>query len=138
MEQSPELRQVMLHYYEAVSKGDLSVVDHILSRQPGILWIGSDPQEWWEDRDKVLSVWKAQFEELGGASTLKPTTLSAWSQGDVGWVSDRPLCTLPDGTEVTFRITVVFRKEPEGWKIVQVHSSMGTPNEDVAGKALTV
>ena len=44
---------------------------------------------------------------------------------------------LPDGTEIPVRLTAVFRKENNDWKIVLRHLSIGIPNEDVFGNALT-
>ena len=44
MNQSSELKNVVLHFYEGLSKGDLSVIEHLFSRQKGVLAIGTDLQ----------------------------------------------------------------------------------------------
>ena len=47
------------------------------------------------------------------------------------------LLKLPDGTEMPVRLTAVFQKEENGWKIVQWHFSAGISNEDLVGETLT-
>lgn len=137
MEASTELRDLMLRFYEAISHGDLSILDELLSRQTGVLWIGTDPQEWWDHRDAALKAWTLQTQELGGPVSVRPGNLQAHRHGDVGWIADQPLGRLPDGTIVPFRFTAVFEREAAGWKMVQVHASIGTFNEDVTGIQLT-
>lgn len=61
----------------------------------------------------------------------------AYSEGTVGWVADHFKLRLPDGAEIPVRLTAVFRKENNDWKIVLRHASIGVPNEDVFGKTLT-
>ena len=64
--------------------------------------------------------------------------LLAYSEGNVGWVADRPTFRLPDGTQIPFRSTIVFRKEDGEWKVIQQHISIAVPNENVVGQQLTV
>ncbi len=137
MEYSSELRSLTLELYETLSHGDMSMLEAVLSRQAGTLWIGTDPEEWWESREVVLRAWERQTEELGGAVSIRPGTLQAHQHGNVGWVADQPIGRLPDGTLVPFRFTAVFERESEGWKMVQVHASIGAFNEDVTGVPLS-
>jgi hypothetical protein len=48
MEQSDELRDLMLRIYEAINTGDLSFFERHVSRQEGAVFVGTDPNEWWE------------------------------------------------------------------------------------------
>jgi ketosteroid isomerase-like protein len=48
MEHSDELRDLTLRFYEAAATGDLSFFDQHVSRQEGAVFIGTDPDEWWE------------------------------------------------------------------------------------------
>jgi hypothetical protein len=66
-----------------------------------------------------------------------PGDIEAYVEGDLGWFADRPRFVLLDGTEVPFRHTGVFRREGGEWKLVQAHTSLGIPNEDVIGFELT-
>ena len=46
-----------------------------------------------------------------------PGDPQAYSEGDVGWVADRPKFRLPDGTELPVRMSIVFAKEDGQWKM---------------------
>ena len=48
MERSDELRDLTLRIYEATATGDLSFVERHVSRQEGAVFVGTDPNEWWE------------------------------------------------------------------------------------------
>jgi hypothetical protein len=137
MERSNELRDLVLRTYEAMASGDVSFYDRRLSRQDGVLIIGSDPNEWWSGYDTITQVFKAQMREMGGVSCL-PGDPQAYSMGDVGWVADRPRFRLPDGTELPVRMSIVFAKEDGEWKVTHQHISVGVPNEKLVGQELTV
>jgi hypothetical protein len=73
MEQSDELRDLMLRFYEAVNAGDLSLVERHVSRQEGAVFVGTDPNEWWEGYETFV-------EATGCRSSLassKPTARGA-------------------------------------------------------------
>lgn len=126
---SAEIEELMTRFYEAASKGDFENLDGLVSRQPGLLWIGTDPNEWWQTPDAVLKAWRTQTAALGGPLGITGGNVSAYEHGDVALVSDRPTFHLPDGRTLPFRLTAVWLREPEGWRIVQVHFSMGVANE---------
>lgn len=137
MQPSIELKELVLRTYEAMSKGDTSFYDTHLSRQDGVLIIGSDPNEWWTGYDTITQVFKAQMREMDGVSCL-PGDPQAYSQGDVGWVADRPRFRLPNGAELPVRMSIVFVKEDGEWKVAHQHISIGVSNEQVVGQELTV
>lgn len=127
MKQSGEIAELMARFYDAASRGDTGFLEGLVSRER-LLWIGTDPEEWWEDAKAVFKAWQEQ----GGGVVVKGGDAKVFQQGDVAWVADRPICQLPDGRRFSFRITVVFSREPAGWRIAHVHSSYGIPNEEVA------
>ena len=137
MEPSTELKNILLHYYEAGSQGRIDLIEQLLSHEDGTVVIGTDPNEWWEGYEKITSIFKAQFKEMGGM-TLIPGDPQAYCEGSVGWAIDRPRFRLPDGKEIPIRFTTVFYRESGEWKIIQQHVSFGVPNEEAIGKALTV
>lgn len=137
MNQSVELRDVVLRSYEAFAKADTSFFEGFISRREGVLIIGTDPSEWWLGHDNISRVFKAQLEEMGGINFVGGDP-QAYTEGNVGWVVDHPRLRLPDGTEIPFRSTSVFVKEEGEWKLVQGHSSVGVPNEELISRALTV
>ena len=45
----------------------------------------------------------------------------------------RPTITLPDGRPASPRWSAVFHREDGEWRLVQLHASIGVPNEEVFG-----
>ena len=136
MEPSNELKELYLQSCEAMSSGDHSFFERCFSQRDGVLAIGSDPEEWWEGYAAITRVFKSQLKELGGLRVLADVP-KAYGDGSVGWVAGRPVLELPDGTQMPVRLTAVFQKEQEGWKIVQWHFSMGVSNADSIGETPT-
>src|SRR4051794_11422040 len=107
MEHSDELRDLTLRLYEAEASGDLSFIERNLSRQEGAVYVGSDPNDWWEGFEVFLEALRAESEALGGMQIVAGQ-LQAYREGNVGWSIDRDaLFRLPDGTEIPFRNTYV-------------------------------
>ena len=136
MEQSTELKELYLQICEAQSNGDYSFFERHFSQKDGVVAIGTDPTEWWAGYATIARMFKAQLKEAGGFQILADTP-QAYSDGSIGWVAGQPTLKLPDGTEIPFRLTAVFQKEQDGWKIVQWHVSAGISNEDLIGETLT-
>jgi adenylate cyclase len=135
MEQSDELRDLTLRFYEAVNAGDLSFVERHVSRQEGAVFVGTDPDEWWEGYEAFLEAMRAQEEAVGGDGLqIVPEQIQAYREGSVGWVIDHDSFQLPDGTEVPFRNTMLFLQEDGGWKLVHAHASIGVSNEEMFGE----
>ncbi|MDQ3862677.1 MAG: SpoIIE family protein phosphatase [Actinomycetota bacterium] len=134
MEQSDELRDLTLRFYEATATGDLSFLERYLSRQEGAVFLGTDPHERWEGFEAFLEAMRAQAEAQWGAAAgmqIIPGQLQAYREGNVGWVIDcDPLFRLPDGLEMPFRSSWVFRRENGEWKLVHVHTSIGVRNDE--------
>lgn len=128
MEKSVELKNVVLGLYESMSKGDVSAIEDIFSRQVGVLGIGSDPNEWWADYDRIVGAFKTQLQDMG-TKQIQPGDIEAFVEGSVGWAYERRI--LKAGKELSLRHTFVFHKEGEKWKIVQLHVSFGIPNTEV-------
>jgi len=137
MEHSDELRDLTLRFYEAATTGDLSFFDRHVSRQEGALVVGTDPNEWWEGFEAIREAVRAQSEQMGGMRMVAGR-LQAYQEGSIGWVIDRDASfQLPDGKEIPFRNTLVFRREDGEWKVVHEHASIGVSNEDMFGEDVT-
>ena len=135
MEQSNELEELYLQSCEAISGGDYSFFERCFSQKDGVLAIGTDPTEWWSGYATITRVFKDQLEETGGFQLLADTP-EAYFDGYIGWVAGRPTLKLPDGTEIPVRLTAVFQKEQNEWKIVQWHFSSGISNDNLIGETL--
>ncbi len=129
MRRSSELEQLILHWYQRISSGDvLGSAEQMFSRQEGLLAIGSDASEWWED---FVSVMQAYGETASlGALEIRVGDLRGYEEGAVGWVADRVVLRVPNGAEVPLRHTFVLHKENSEWKIVPAHSSISVSNPD--------
>ncbi|MEZ4713717.1 MAG: nuclear transport factor 2 family protein [Caldilineaceae bacterium] len=132
---STELMELMTRWYAGFSAGDLSIIDEIFSHDPVLLTIGTDPDEWLMGFDAIAPIYRAQIGAVGGVK-IEPGHIMAFSAGDVGWVADRPLITLPDGNTISMRATLVFYRENGAWKMIQQHNSVGVSNEELVGKML--
>jgi ketosteroid isomerase-like protein len=137
MQESAELKELMVRWYASFSAGDLAAIERILSHEPGVLAIGSDPQEWFLDYETIVAIFQAQVQAMNGVQ-LQAGDLTAYCDGAVGWVADQPVLKLPDGRAIPLRSTFVFHQENGEWKLVQVHQSVGVANEELLGKALPV
>jgi SnoaL-like domain len=138
MEHSEELRDLTIRFYEATTSGDLSFFDrHVSLQEEGVVFVGTDPDEWWEGFDAFREAMRAQSEAMGGMHIV-PGELRAYREGEVGWVVDRDASfELADGTQIPFRSTLVFHREDSEWKLVHLHSSLGVRNEEMFGEDVT-
>jgi hypothetical protein len=132
MERSSELEDITQQLYQAVSTADAAFFEKYLSRGVSCVVIGTAPDEWWEDYDAALEPIRKQMALAGDAVNLQAGNLRAYREGGVGWVADQP--TMKLGTVgVMCRHTSVFVLQPEGWRIVQHHFSIGVANEKIFG-----
>jgi ketosteroid isomerase-like protein len=133
MERSTELRDHVLAGFEAFSSGDASSVGRDTSRHEGVRLIGTDPDEWFEGGEQVADVLKQEVQDTTDIEEVSPRDLDAFVEGTVGWVSGRVVWVLEDGREIPTRWTAVFHQEDGKWKMVQAHTSVGVPNQEVFG-----
>jgi len=136
MQPSSELHELYLQSCKAMSNGDHAFFERRFSQRDGVLAIGTDPAEWWSGYARISTVFREQMKQVGGFHILADSP-EAYCEGSVGWVAGRPMLELPDGTGVPVRLTAVFLKEPDEWKIVQWHFSTGISNKDLLGETLT-
>ena len=133
MEPSTELRDLPIQIAQAVGAGDVAVLERLTSRQPGVTFLGTDPDEWWTD---LASLRQALVSQHEAGVEVMPGEPVAYQEGDVGWAVDRGLRFRLGEEETPFRRSVVYRREDGEWKMVHFHSSIGVANEDAIGIAL--
>jgi hypothetical protein len=138
MERSGEVREFLSSLIETFGTPRMgSAIAEAVAVEPGVLMVGTDPAEWWDDPDALRRAMQAQSAELQGvAATVSHA--EGWVQGEVGWGAVKADVAFPDGSAAVMRITATLARRPGGWKIVQCHASVGTANEEVVGKELTV
>jgi len=131
MERSEELQDFVRTSFEAYSKGDTSFIDRHTSSHDGDRLFGSNPNEGFEG----ASGRSLETKDTGRrANALLHGEVDAFVEGNVGWVSSRPVLILEDGTEIPTRSTAVFHREVGEWKMVQGHKSVGVSNEELFGE----
>jgi hypothetical protein len=129
MIESPEIKNVILQLYEKYASGEvLEFAERFYSRQEGLLFIGTDPDEWFMDHESIISFYK---EAANAGLKIQMSDLKAYSEGTVGWAADRVKVKLPKGSEVLVRHTFILHKELGEWKIIHAHISVGMPNEEI-------
>ena len=137
MKQSAQIKDTLVQFYDGFSRGDAAMLMNLISSERGVLTIGTDPQEWWDERDKLRQALEAQMKELAGARMVHGQPVG-YEEGSVGWVSDQPTIRMADGTEIPTRVTAVAHREGDAWKFVQTHISVGASNEETVGQTLTI
>jgi ketosteroid isomerase-like protein len=97
-----------------------------------VVFLGSDPDEWMEGKAEILRVLEAQAPEMSSRASIAVKRAVAQAEDDWGWAAFN--CTLTSGADaVPFRLTEVFKRRDDGWKIVHGHASVAVPNEDALG-----
>jgi len=127
MQLCDELKTMVLHHYgKFEAGGQAETIQEMYSLQEGVVIIGNDPNEWFDDRESILA-----FMQAGGSSKLEITVqnLRAYSEGSVGWTMDRVTVKLPNGAEIPIRHTRIFHREDGVWKLVHLHVSIAVPND---------
>lgn len=133
MEPSEEIRRVVERWFIAASAGDSEEVLARVSEHPGMVWIGTDPNEWLYGEEHRL-VTQRQYEESGGFP-MTPVQIDAWEEGTCGWASVKVQFEAA-GTSYDARFTCVAHLERGDWKVVQAHLSLPQSNESI-GMTLT-
>jgi adenylate cyclase len=128
MERSAELESLIAAWFDAATKGDPAQVDRYVSRDGGTRLIGSDPDEWLDGQAAVDFLKRELEASKGGVRSAADT--EAFTEGSVGWASTRLTVTFQGGRSVAARWTAVLHQEDGEWKIVQLHASIGVPNEE--------
>ena len=127
-----ELTRLTLEMYESLSSGDPSFFEQRLVTDRTCVIIGTAPDEWWNDGKAALESIREQMKTVGSALRVSAGEIHAYSEGDVGWIADRPTLSV-GAVAVPCRHTAVFVRRGGSWRLVQQHFSIGVKNEDAFG-----
>ncbi|MDH5312842.1 MAG: nuclear transport factor 2 family protein [Actinomycetota bacterium] len=125
MQSSPDVRAAMLRFYDRLSAGDVDAFDSIVSSDPATVVIGTAIGEIHRDRAKLRAGFEAEGIELVASDPV------AYEEESMGWVIDEPTFVFGDVGRVVTRLTAVFHREGDTWKLVHMHASVGVPDEEV-------
>ena len=128
MQQSADVREAMLRFYQRFSAGDVASFAQGITSSNDALIIGTGPQEWLDGRATWIAGYQEQITAIPGIR-MEAGDPRGYAEGTLGWVADRPTFALPDGTTIPARVTAVLRLEDGAWKLVNAHFSIGVPDE---------
>jgi class 3 adenylate cyclase len=138
VEPSPELEAVFRRWVAAWNSRDVDTYFNLFADEPGVLNIGTDPDEWVSDLAMMRAVAEAQigeFDEIG--ATYEVEHVEAFTEATVGWIASRLSALGSDATKIPLRVTAVCHLDRGMWRFVQTHSSVGVENEETLGVELT-
>jgi len=136
IQRSPEIEQETREAFDLMHKGDLAGVIERMSAGPGLVMIGSDPDEWYEGREEIESVMGSMGDaEPSAMPSAALDSVEAYSDGDVGWATVRGTWKI-GSSAVQFRMTAVLHREDGQWKNVHTHASIGVPNSEMMNPML--
>lgn len=128
MKRSAEIEKLISDSVAAYERGDVAFVERTTSKQPGVVSIGTDPNEYELSHERILSAAKAEMGGSLGHMHVRVGEVRAYEHGDVGWADGTGYLEI-GGQSVEIRNTSVFLREAGEWRSVQSHSSIGVPNE---------
>jgi ketosteroid isomerase-like protein len=135
MERSAEVEAAATAMLDAMQRGDAAAATGLMASDLSAV-IGTDDGEWWEGRDASSAAMAAQLEAMGGFP-FAVEHLRGYGAEGFGWFETRGSVAVDDGS-VSVRITGALRHEAAGWKFLQIHASVGTPNADLGMPDLPV
>src|SRR5260370_15731564 len=91
MKRSQEIEQFMHDLVAALERGDSAFMERTTSRMPGVVSIGSDPDEYARDYERIMSLFNESTPQGPLHIHVRLTEVHGYEQGDVG---------LADGTGV--------------------------------------
>jgi len=125
MHESPAVRSAWLEFCDRLTAGDVESFDQVVSSDPATVVIGTAPGEIVRERERL----RFGFEAEGVG--LRSRSPSAYEEGTLGWLTDETDFVFPDGSAIACRMTALFRREDERWKLLHMHASVGVPDDEV-------
>jgi hypothetical protein len=133
MKRLREVEDLTRKIYDGLRHGDVDTITETISREDGLVWVGTDPKEWWTSHETMVRVFRDQLKAIGSFD-LVDTDPHGYGEGDVGWVADQPALRLAAGADIPLRVTALAHREAGAWRFVQWHVSIGVSNEKAVGE----
>jgi ketosteroid isomerase-like protein len=99
MQRSPEVAALVQAFSDAMKRGDAAAVVTLIAQDDATLFIGTDPDEWWEGPTQVRASMAAQLAAMGDGIELTGGEPRAYASGDMAWFAYRPSLRLADATK---------------------------------------
>lgn len=123
MQRSADIEAQVNRMYDLMRAGDGDAAAQLIADGEGVIFVGTDADEWWNSTDAARAAFREQLEATGGFD-IEPGDPRGYAEGNVGWFDDQPNMRLPDGTVVPMRMTGVVRRSDGTWVVVQGHLSV--------------
>lgn len=130
IERAPELERLVEQISEAWRRGDAETVESMLSEDPAVLVVGTDPGEIWDGREQAIEGIRTEIPTMAENAGLESIQdeRRGYRAGDIGWVFVQGKYRLPDGSEIPSRGIWIFQREDGEWKSLQSFYSIAVPN----------
>jgi beta-aspartyl-peptidase (threonine type) len=118
-----EVKTVWTAQVDAWNRGDLDAFMTGYWKSPDLVFFsnGTETRGWQATLDRYRARYQGDGKQMG---TLEFPQLDFLMLGtDAALARGRWRLTMPDGSEPSGMTSVIFRKLPEGWRIVHDHSS---------------
>ena len=132
---SPEIDSVLRRILAALDEKDFAALSNLFVDGASFRGVGTDADEWWVSGESFKRVLENQLEEMPRFA-FDVTRIDAFEDGTVGWAAAGTTLRTTVG-DIDFRITAVLVIEDGIWRVVQWHSSVPIPNEELLGVELT-
>jgi hypothetical protein len=123
MAPSAEIVDTVLELYRRMLAGEAEAANDLISRDPALVFIGS-AGEWVDDQTTLRS----GTQEPGEGLVAGPNPVG-YADGDMGFFADQPTWLFADGTKAEMRLSAVLRREPPGWRVINLHMSVAVPDD---------
>lgn len=135
MEKSPELEAVCKRLWRVFAEGSVDALSNLVSAHPGARFILSDDANWIAGSDNLTRVMAGRGNRIG-IERVEFDRLEAFEFGDSGWTAAVVNLLFLSGESTSIRSTMTYVIEDGTWKVVQAHTSVGVPDEQVYGLEL--
>ncbi len=131
-----KVMQVLDSFVKAHEDRDLVLLLSCFSEKPDIMILGTDENELWVDKNSMGEAQKRAYETFKTVNlSVRDKILKMCGTGDLAWFYMKVNWFVEsDDEKFTFdgiRTTGVLEKEKDGWKIVQIHTSMPVKGQAV-------
>jgi class 3 adenylate cyclase len=132
MQRSPEVEAVNRRFWRAFIERDRQAMANMAGESADVRLVLSADDEWIKGDGHLGDIMAARADEIGIVS-VEFDRLEGFEHGDTGWCAASLVVHRDTGADVTFRQTATFIIEAGVWRVVQIHTSIGVPNEDSFG-----
>jgi hypothetical protein len=134
MEPAPDVADALRRYLGALAANDRDTISAMISRNPGVVAIGSDPSEVWRSGHEWATSLVGLLDQVGGLP-VTPSDPQGYVEGSVGWAWDLPVIRVPGRDDLSFRMAAVFHREGSDWKLVMLHASLGVDVQQLSQRS---